>query len=361
MRSCNDVFSKFIEEMDIENISTSDGLNHPVLFLLQENGMDCVSRFQASVQFNTKEAIRNIKNSGKFDCWLRKRKKIVLGKNRVNASSSFGEIRCLGNIISAFPHFDICTEKPIKNGCKPDFIVSCKNKSVYIETYTLQMNGEEADKLSKIHNENRNSSDGIVISECSYYPYGVRSKYSLIESAMAKINSIKEESFQFSNDNVNILWIDLQDEYMDSASMMLDIFNPINSSLTASSVEGFYSNILWYSLYAPKGTPIFDAVHLIYGEGNRVKLQKTSLDGKFVVNNSNISAIVFSGSDSVVVCENANAKNKIPKFFVKNITSLSKFKFELSRMNFPANNLKSSIGKEINMINKLANNIFYSW
>lgn len=352
-------FNGFIDNNEINNVEKyQSGIIHPLIYLISDI-TDSTGYF-GFTKHNTFSAILQLQN--KDNKWLQTKKKDILSEDITNASGALGEIRCYDCLINTFIKEKVNPIKTKKGEQTADFEVISDTDKVFIEVNTIQINQDEASKLKKFYNQ-KDSSGGIHINEISYCPYGKKDGYTTTQTVIRKIYNVKSESSQFSKKYPSVLWIDLQDVYMNSIGDRLHKFSPVFSGRQlGGSVEGFYSNELWYALYSKKGMGIFEGQTLNCNEGNKSNLCHMDYYGRFATNKyAKISAIIFSAPNALILCENQYAKRKLPEWFIKKLTSTSWFRFESSRMGFPLQNLRKQIKDDIKIVKKLAKQTFYDW
>ena len=336
-------------------ISEQSGLTHPIIDLLQESYDSSENR--NFTKYSTLHALRRIKYINSQ--WFEKKRKIILDKDRYNASATLGEFRCYSAIVDTFGEKNVITVAEGKDPT-PDFQISNGKDIICIEVNTIQMNKYEADRLAEFNNA---TSGKNSIREICYCPYGVKAGFTTTQTVIRKIYNAKTDSLQFSKKNANILWIDLQDEYMSSISDRITKFAPIFSGKhIGGAIEGFCSNELWYSLYAPRDLPVFEGESMNEGEGIEKTLSKMEYDGKFANQKySFIDAVIYSGAKNIIICENPFAHHQLPLWFINKLTEMNGFMIESSLFSFISMKPSEIIEKECEFVKELSKNKFYSW
>ena len=348
-------FGDYFTRQEIAKIiKEQTGLTHPLIELIEESYDS--SGYHNYVKSNTVTAFQRVKLSNQQ--WLLKKRKNVLEKDRFNASAALGEFRCYSALIDTFGKNIV---KPISetDTPTPDFMLDYNGDNIYIEVNTVQMNNEEAKRLSDFNRKGQ----GEVIREICYCPFGNKSGYSTTQTVIRKIYNVKTDSLQIQKGKINILWIDLQDGYMRTICDKIDRFAPIISGRhIGGAIEGFYSNELWYALYSTKGLAVFEGETMNAEEGKEHSLGKIGYDGKFANDEySYINAVIYAGTKSVIICENPYAQTTLPDWFLKKITEMQGFRVESAIFNFMKNDITLKIQNDLKYVEELSKNTFYSW
>ena len=357
------IFKDLLDDKDflkIQQNSKAMGLTHPIIYLLEdENERVEASGYCAYSRENTKAAIARLRAA--HEDWLKKTKKKLLDKNRENVSATLGEIRCFGYLAETFGSNAVSNISESKTPT-PDFQVCFNGYTVIVEVNTVQINENEANSLKKINNQIRQpSNEKIRITEHISHPYGLKTDASTTQSVILKMKSVKEKNHQLTDAKPSILWVDLQDEYMNMLCDRIDKSGPFFSGKGYGGVEGIISNELWFSLYSKTGDPVFEGESLNSDCGREVSIKENIHFGKFNdPKYRNLSAVVFSGPNSVVFYENPRAKNKIPNGFVERLSSGRWFKIESCRMNYPNKQLRRVLRVDKNALKALSKKKFYS-
>lgn len=364
MYTLEELLKNILIDCDLSNLSTTDGLNHPLNYLLRTNeSFDSLNYWQYARE-NTERSLNLIyENDIKF--FTKEKKNNLIGCDRTNASAVLGEIRCYGALLDAFGKSQVKHVNERKESKTPDFLINLGEQQIEIEVMTLQMDGNEARNLSAFENADvTHSGDGILLREHLTRPFGNKKRSGTTPSVIYKLCSIKEDAEQLGGNKPGILWIDCQDEYMNQISPRLDIDGPIYSSRgMGSCVKGLSSNEIWYSLFAHKGDLILDGESLDSGEGIKRKPDKMMLDGKFAKKKTSkrISAAIFYGPNAMCIYENPFAKKRLPECFRIKLMGNLTFKYENSRIDFPKGQLKNKLKNDYKVLKKLCKESFYSW
>lgn len=346
------------EFREIVNNSSGEHFIHPVIYLLDDDMVD-YAKYNLYTRENTRSAISFLKKNNIN--WLKKSIKRLTDKDMANVSATLGEIRCFGCLAEVFGSENVRNIEEKKEPT-PDFEVEFDGKNVMVEVNTIQMNSVERTRIKKYYEaffeDGRNS-----IGECSYLPYGEKPGVSSHQSVILKVMSVKEKNHQLKYDIPSILWIDLQDEIMNQLSDRICKSGPLFSGRNYSGTNGIYSNELWYSLYGKEGDFVFKGEALNRCEGMKVTLEKLVHSGKFCDDNKyeNLSAVVYSGPNSLALYENPYAKNKLPDSFISMFTSARWFKLEASVLSLVDEDLKERIEKSRKQIYELSLKELYSF
>ena len=353
------VFNNFFTEKEIEKMLCNiNGLSHPFYDIV--NPYYCGS--SNNIDF-TRENVRFAFNSimAKNPEWLRKIKQnLIYNTDYSHPSSAFSELRCYGYLLDAFTRYNV---NPIAKSSTPtpDFRITNNSEIVDVEVNTPQINGDEQKALEHNNQQKNITKDKICISEHVIIPFGRKNAKCTTENVIHKISSIKGDETQFSKKNCSILWVDLQNSYMNSINDRCFSSCPIFTGTGTSSKEDYFSNELWYATYASKGTPIFFFFNL--NEGIPVKeLPKMTFNGRFCKKRKSIvDAIVFSLPQNTVIYENPYAKHKMPKWFIETFQNVRRFSYQGSKLNFPDNILRKQLRIDRKIIASLSKKELKHW
>lgn len=363
MKDKTAVFNNLINDINFQEIlsnASANHIDHPIIYLLKDENeyIDSSGSRMKTVQ-NTKTAILSLQNN--YLGWLQKTEKKFLEKDYANISAALGEIRCFGYLIETFGAQNV---KNIHEESRPtpDFEITIGKQTINVEVNTVQMNQRERDALEQFRDLNNRSHGPVSISEHIIHPFGSKIGVTTTQSVILKLISIKEKNNQLSDKVPSILWIDLQDEYMNSLADRIDKAGPYFSGKGHGSGEGIFSNELWYSLYSEKDDPIFEGGSLNPDEGNEFVVGKCVHCGKFMEPKyKNVSAVIFCGPGGVVLFENTKAKKKLPRCFFEKIVSGRWFKIESCRMNYPGKFLKRSIRLDKKCLKAMGKKKFFTF
>lgn len=364
MKNASYIFENLISDIEVRKLLESCSSNHPLPYILADETERFDSNHYTTItQNNTKQAIMTI-NRNDLD-FLEKRKCVLLSKDRTSSSAALGEIRCYGVLLDVFGKESVHPVSTKRNKKTPDFRVSCDCSDLFIEVNTVQANEEEYKKLVDFENTPPSfDKSGISMREYCFTPFGTKKQSGTTPSVIYKLCSIKQNAEQLQSDTPAIIWVDLQDEFSNILSSRLHIGGPIFSGpICGGAISGFYSNEIWYSLYAPEKLAIFEGETLLFGEGIKKPLTTMKIDGKFANEDISpkVSAVVFNGADALVLFENPYAVNPLPTAFIKAISSWKTFRIESSVLNYSNDALICEIDNELRKINVLSSMEFYSW
>lgn len=351
------LFGNFFSDDELENFTkTIKGLSHPIYYLI--NPYQCSSNnYNGFTNANTQYAFNLIKRNNQE--WLDLNKKRLLNiVDRSDSASMLGEIRCFGYLLEAFAQYKTET---VKTGSSPtpDFKVSNNTESVIIEVNSPQLNDKERKSLEEFYS-NKNQAVNNTVREHLTVPFGTQNAKCVAENVICKLAYIKSEEHQLNEKEHNVLWVDLQDEYIDLLSDRADSSSPIFTGNGYGVSETFYSNELWYAMYANKGTPIFEDLSL--NDGIPVKeLPVMTHNGRFCKErHSKLSAFVFSFPNATVIYENPHTK-PLPKWFIETIQGIRWFKYQGSKLNFPGRILRKQLRIDRKIITSLSKKELNHW
>lgn len=353
------LFGDFFSDSELEKFTTNiNGLSHPVYYLI--NPYQCSSNnYKGFTNANTQYAFNLIKRNNQG--WLDSNKKRLLNiEDRSNSASMLGEIRCFGYLLEAFAQYKVETVKT-DSSPTPDFKVSNDTESVIIEVNSPQLNGEQRESLEEFHSSKTTHSKGKnTIREHLTVPFGTQNAKCIAENVICKLAYIKSKEHQLNEKEHNVLWVDLQDEYMNLLGDRADSACPIFTGNGYGVAEAFYSNELWYAMYANKGTPIFEGLSL--NDGIPVKeLPVMTHNGRFCKEqNSKLSAFVFSFPNATVIYENPYTK-PLPKWFIETIQGIRWFRYQGSKLNVPDNILSEQLSIDREIITSLSKKELKRW
>ena len=341
----------------LESIGVSS--DHP-LFYFNNNVTDSSGRFAASL-FNTLESFKMVSSINSQ--WFESKKKEVLQKDVSVANATLAEFRCYHCLVSAFGESNVVAVSPTKGQRTPDFCVNNGKEKIFIEVNSPQLGGSE---INKRHiNLVSGSTEKIRIVESFIAPLGRKKDMTLRESAISKISGAKNNVEQLNLKAINILYLDFQTEMISDIIDYVGMPFPLSTNRTrgGGGDGGFYSNILWYALYAKKKTPIFDGETLNQIDGIPTTIKSKMLfDGKFANNKTkNVSCVICSFPDACIICENPHATTKLSDSTMRHLCSLFRFNIEHSFMRFTNKFLKGTIRNNEKFLFKLSKNKFYSW
>ncbi len=306
------------------------GTMHPVVDLIKtvvSSSCDNKCRYN-----NVLKAYRFVKSYD--NKWIQAHKDVICGSDVSSSSAALGELRCYGCLIEAFPGNNVRRIQE-KRTPTPDFVVNFGNTSVSFEVNTLNMNGDEFDSLNNYYNSPM-PPKGIYISEHSTIPYGNKRAETVNENVIHKLTQVKGKEHQTTEAKQHVLWIDIQNDYMNILGDRADTSEPVFTGL-GTNCNAFFSNELWYSCYGRKGYPLFEnnALTDIHGGIEEKSIPILKHSGKFVSKKSSkYDAVVFSFPCRMVMYENPYSK-KLPDELFAQLSSLNVFSYQSSMISYP--------------------------
>ncbi len=352
------IFGNLITENDLCRLRSVIGNAydlHPLLYILSDNEINDSDYYHASTQTNTIQAIKEITNAN--NSFLVRNKKRILSKDRSESSGVLGEIRCFGLLLTLFGKDKVESVKRSINKTN-DFKVVCDGTEIMIEVNTPQMGDAVFQAMSKKKPENQNR-NRIDISEFAYNPFGNKHNSGTLPSTIYKLSDIKKDAEQFSTSISSVLWVDLQDDNVNYIANRLEINGPVYIDETSDS---FYSNEIWYSLYAEENDPIFTGEKKAPCEDVAKELKRMLFAGRFFNSNSaKFAAVVFYGPKTIALYENTNAAKPLHQGFVKKLSDDSRFNHTASRTNDDSINIIEKIKKDKLLLESLSKGIFSSF
>lgn len=370
MKDISYVFGNLFSVEEFEKLkaaSSADEANDPVRYLLVED-------FESSgpavfTRENTRKAVSSI--ARKHGNWLNKKKRELLKeKDHTGLSSSFAEIRSFGLLIDLFGDDDVQPYGEIKNVKTPDFKIDLNGIEIDIETASIQMNKKEAESLEKFNKDWKAKvpgKDGIAISEHFVTPFGNKKGVSSLQSAILKMIDVKSENNQLVYGNPSVLWVDVQSEHMSLAAYHVVDGSPLRIVHWGDGEILVQSNILWYSVYARQNEPVFEGRETLInfpplkweiigylGHSGPWPFNLVH-EGKFMEERyKNLSAVIYSAPDRIIIFENPYAENKLPDSFMKRLLAYDGLNKTDSRMDYPNRDLLGQIEKDRKLIEDYA-------
>ena len=292
-------------------------LFHPILDLFR----DCCSsnNYEGFRYFNTLHSFRLIKQYDKK--WIDNNKNIIIGKDISSSSAKLGELRCYGYLMEAFlPKNVKCI--PENDSPTPDFVVNIGDTAVSFEVNTLNINGDEFQKMVDFSN--------CLSGECSIAPYGRKKAKTINENVIHKLTQTKGEEHQLACAKHHVLWIDVQNEEMNILGERANASGPIFTGLGTNGIA-LYSNELWYACYGRIGDALFENIYLSNMNGGikTTRLPRLRHNGRFAYKScSKYEMIFFSFPNAVIAYENP-FYCKFPNEFYNSLFSLNRFSLKV--------------------------------
>ncbi|MDH5682390.1 MAG: hypothetical protein OEZ36_12445 [Spirochaetota bacterium] len=308
----NCTFLKQFLYPDVENILDNSQENHPLRTLILSNTDNAVF-----VKTNTDICLKHIYSFNPD--WLNDKRKIVLTENDYkNISATLGEIRAYGELLWIWGD----KVKALKEGS--DFIIEDDNFDVHVEIHAPQ----HSPKGQPQHLETLQSKN-LIIEVSHTIPFGKPERNGIDNiqgEAVSNLASIKGKEHQFSESEISILWLDLQDMDVWPVGFGLEQCDPIGSFK-----ESLTSGALWNAIYAKKNDYIYESFSF---HGKKSTVYQMEFDGRFQ-QKTKIDFIVVSFPSDQIVFQNHNSKKTIPNEFVKKLYHLFHFNLSLSWLDWP--------------------------
>ena len=314
------LFRKFLTQDEINRITdfyfinTEDinspihQLKHPVYALIIEFEKDKPS----SIAINTHMALAAIY---KFcptyltdNNYLKKR--LLDKKDYTQAASALAEIRAFGSL--CFTESIPTAIKEKKDKKTPDFELAIEKSHCFIEVHTRISTSDNErvfpELVDKINNTISNCMNIRLERISNVAPFGqpCEEKADTTEGVstniISKICSVKSNEEQFNKDNINILWIDLQDS--ETLGNIVTIHQCIPYFMDRRPLPQPYTGCIWHAFYGKKGDPIIENKSM-----SSFKIITMPHNGRFITNKSNINFAVISIPDGLIVFENPHRSN----------------------------------------------------
>lgn len=299
--------------------------------------------------------------------WINEKLNLYLKeKNNYSKNAILGEIYTAGYFAEIFSD-EIEPIKEVrgkKSGIQtPDFRCIIQKKEVFCEVNTPSMNNEEVKKLEKFENEMnikaKNAKKGTIVSGvCSVSPVGYNPKYqTTAEMCISKFSNIKADKKQLSENNYNILMINLYNK--DYWSVISNALNPLFISHIGINL---YSGYLWQAFYGKEGDSILEEY---CGYQDIPKLQ---FNGMFErEDKKHISAAIIAMPFKTAIFENHNSNMPLPFDVLMQLTRMPYFDLNLSQIRIPAefysenNKFKEDIESKRGKINSITSDNFWGY
>lgn len=252
-----------------------------------------------------------------------------------NFSALMGEIRVYGELLGTYAQNSILTPNS-----GSDFQIKIDDEFVNIEVHTPQKTASKKNTsyekpfVTSLENGIQISTQ---ISSCAPYGYPTEVQYSIQNEAVSKFAGIKssKEGKQFSNENVSILWLDMNDPTV-SIFSQADQCKPIlsfNARITSGAI--------WYAFYGKKDDWIYAD---FCGQGNS-SASKMDHDGRFFNEriNSKIDFVIIDVMLQKYIFQNPNSQKKISSKLYHLLLQLDNIQLSESFLNFDLHKLKECI------------------
>ena len=259
---------------------------------------------------------------------------------RKAVSSILGELRAY----SMLKQSDFSEKLVCKSGKGSDFEsfikINGREQKVLIEVNTPL--GRDDEKRTTI--DHGSSADGNFktgIKEHAPFGFPEREDIDSIGSeVISKVNSIKEDEEQFSDDAINILFIDYANPFLSLLDIMHGHCKPF---MFHNSV--IYTGNLWWAMYSKKGETVFfeKAFHYPkrYAENDTYKME---YDGKLAKADTKVDFVIFNMYDGLFILEKVLPHNlSIPKELYLTLMSFSNIEYENLWINYPLQDIADRI------------------
>lgn len=268
-------------------------------------------------------------------------------QTKENFSGLLGEIIAYGELLDTFKPNNVISQK---NGS--DFEVKLGNEFIKVEVNTPQKTSspykntkfEISNKKEYINNGKKLICMPITVEAPFGYPTKIESNIQY--EATSKFANIKKdkENKQFTDSNVSILWLDLNDP---------TIF-PFNLSDQCQPIMVFRGAVssgpIWYAFYGNIG----DYIYSSYEGFNNNGAVKMEFNGRFN-QNTKIDFLIINAFTKKCIFQNPNSQKAFSKELCKYFLNLFGLRLNASFIDFDKNRLKATI-KNIRELN----NQYYS-
>lgn len=269
-----------------------------------------------------------------------KMKEIKSSSDRKQVSSNLGELRAYS--ILKHSEFGAHLECGTGKGC--DFTTTITrnniNQKICIEVNTpLGRDNKNRTTINHGTTVHGNIETGIK----EYAPFGFpgRSEVDSIGSeAISKINSIKEDEEQFSDDAVNILFVDYANPFLSTLDIMHGHCKPFQFHN-----HTIYTGNIWWGMYSKKGETIFFEKAFYHPRKYRDNdTYRMPYDGKLVKKRSKVDFVIFNMYEGISVLERLKSHHKkILKEVFLSLLTLPRLEFENLWINYPIADLKKRV------------------
>ncbi len=312
----------------IQNLAYDSNNLHPLLCLILGN--DDRTR---DVAQRTDKCLENVHRTNPN--WLNRRVDTILrDPDFNNVSAALGEIRAYGELIWVWDR-KISTPQ---SGA--DFCLKLPDCVVEIEVHTPQHRTERHDRIIEEH-----QSSNVMTTMTELFPFGwpERCNIDTVQGeAVSRLAQVKDCEYQFTKENISVLWLDLQDPKL----WPLD-FSTAQLLPVSCFGENLTSGALWNALYGERGLEVYDELSVL---GTPPRYYKMEFNGRF----NSKSSIDFCIVDTRMVqtaFENHHKSYTIPPTFYRGLYNLFKFNLETSWIDWPnTGTLQARVNEAINTI-----------
>lgn len=295
-----------------QNLTYDSDNPHPLLYLiLAKDERTC------HIAQRTDKCLANVRNLNPQ--WLNGKVNIILqSQDLQNVSAILGEIRAYGEL--AWVWRDKITT-PISGA---DFRVRLPDCVVGVEIYTPQHRTKRHMRIAEEH-----QSSHITTTMTELFPFGwpERERVDTIQGeAVSQLAQAKAREHQFTNNEISVLWLDLQDPILWSMDFRKEQLLPISAFQ-----ETLTSGALWNALYGEKGLEVYDDLST---QGLPPRCYKMEFDGRFN-QDTLIDFCIADTRTAHVVFENHRKTEVVPSSVYRGLHNLFKFNLEMSWLDWP--------------------------
>ncbi|VEU81090.1 hypothetical protein [Haploplasma axanthum] len=353
----------FFKEEEIEKIKSHrkiDNYEHPLKNIIiydESKTSSNIADDKSSIIYKTNWAFEVVQRIDPD--WLRAKKSDLLDDDYSIVSSVLGGIRAYAEIKTRlyrelFNDTSQLVSIPTSKNPTPDFRLSDtdyyqKKYVVDFEVFT-KTHDKESQKgidlgttVTKI-NGGRNK---ITTRVSSHRPFSFEKRpleknkhASDLRHIIHLFTQVKAKDKQFSDENINVLWIDMQDEAIFHYSSFLSFASP-----TVIRDGSFISSTLWHAFYGQIEMIILH--EFFQGEHNTYLTSKLEHDGRFYLSENKADFVVFVFPRKTIVFEKPDNDKVIPERFRDTLTYLLNFNSVESRIDFPKGNLSQALKNDV--------------
>lgn len=364
-----EIISFFQEEelKKIKSYNKIDNYSHPLksIIIYDESRLSSnLVNDRESILYKTNRAFEIV--SRVDSDWLNAKKTELLGDDYSVASSVLGEIRVYAEInINLFnsnfnDKIKLMSVPTQKNTATPDFRLNDVDYSgmkyivdFEVFTKTPDRESQKGIDLGTSISKMKDSNHQITTRISSHRPFSTENREANIKKHASDLRhlihlftQIKAGDKQFTDEHINVLWIDMQDETMYSYGSFLSFASP-----TTIREAAFLSSTLWHAFYGKKGMIILH--EMFQGEHNTYRTAMLEHDGRFYLPNNKADFVIFSFPRKTIVFEKPDNNKVIPERFRESLTYLLHFNSVESRIDFPKGSLELAISNDVDNLNIL--------
>lgn len=362
-----DIFSFFTEEeiLRIKSSKEIGNYNNPLKIILCSP--DNISSLNItddrnSLLINTNQSFKIIKTIDPG--WLEYKRKSLFSNDYAVISSTLGEIRAYAEIYSKLFNnrensklFPVPTEKGNKT---PDFRLDFEDYySVFniidfeVFTRTPDKENQKGQILEESVMHLEGTSKKLTFTISTHTPFSSEKRGTEASKIGSKLRhlihlftQIKNADKQFTDKNINVLWVDMCDENISQYVSFLTLGPPFITR------DGYFiSSPLWHAVYGKKQMIILHETN--QGESYYISKSRMEHNGRFCVRSNKTDFVLFRFPRKTIVYENTRTKKVIPQEFRELLTYLPFYSSIESRIDFPRGNLKVLLNTDIMVLKNL--------